>query len=131
MMFKKIAEIFGAAPTKEISGERLYEHLKNIGIDAEVIPKGSPDDLELSESKYSFTIKVKGLHIDVIQIYTYEIGIPRRSSLSSYQSYDFEIYFQFDYIVRNYEGNKILRACLLSTRDMLGLRHGPWNWKAV
>ena len=76
-MFKKIAEIFGGLsfPTKGVSGERLYQHLINIGIDAEVIPEGSPDapgrgpgmsDLETNQD--SFSIKVKGLHIDVIQI---------------------------------------------------------------
>ncbi len=45
-MFKKVTEFFGglSLPTKDISGEKIYEHLINIGIDAEVIPEGSPDD---------------------------------------------------------------------------------------
>ena len=48
-MFKKVTEFFGglSLPTKDISGEKIYEHLINIGIDAEVIPEGSPDDPDL------------------------------------------------------------------------------------
>ncbi len=48
-MFKKVTEFFGglSLPTKDISGEKIYEHLINIGIDAEVIPEGSPEDPDL------------------------------------------------------------------------------------
>ena len=104
-MFKKIAKIFGAAPTKAISGEMLYEHLKNIGIDAEVIPEGSPDDTgrgrgmsDLETNQYSFSIKVKGIHIDVIQIngFLAAVGGTRVKSSS----------YRIDYIIRD-SGQKI------------------------
>ena len=103
-MFKKIAKIFGAAPTKDISGERLYEHLKNIGIDAEVIPEGSQDDpgpdrspQRIPGNKYSFSIKVKGLHFDVIQI--------NRYARDPYSTAGYDDY-RTDYIVRD-SGEKI------------------------
>lgn len=64
-MFKKVTEFFGglSLPTKDISGEKIYEHLINIGIDAEVIPEGSPDDPDLppfivppSELEFSYRL---------------------------------------------------------------------------
>ncbi|MDA2916019.1 hypothetical protein MYX64_04135 [Nitrospinae bacterium AH_259_B05_G02_I21] len=106
MMFKKIAEFLRLSPTKEISGEMLYEHLKNIGIDAEVIPKGSQDDpgrgrgmSDLETNQDSFSIKVKGLNLDIIQINRFlavEIYITRRK---------YTVY-RIDYIVRD-SGQKI------------------------
>lgn len=70
-MFGKVRDFFSGLsfPTKEVSGERLYQHLINIGIDAEVIPEGSPDAPGPEKgNEYSFSIKVKGLNIDVIRI---------------------------------------------------------------
>ena len=101
-MFKKIAEIFGGPSfsTKEVSGESLFEHLKNIGINAEVIPEGSPDDpgrgpgmSDLETNQYSFSIKVKGIHIDVIQI-------------NRFLAVRTGVVYRIDYIVRD-SGQKI------------------------
>ncbi|MCZ6548422.1 MAG: hypothetical protein O6837_09955 [Deltaproteobacteria bacterium] len=107
-MFKKVTEFFGglSLPTKDISGEKIYEHLINIGIDAEVIPEGSPDDpgrgrgmSDLETNQYSFSIKVKGLHIDVIQINRFLAGGYGRGT-SPHPVY------RIDYIIRD-SGQKI------------------------
>lgn len=65
---------------KDVSGERLHEHLKNMGIDAEIIPEGSWDEPRPllrwwsgGSLIYTFSVRLKGLNIDAIQINEYEL----------------------------------------------------------
>lgn len=83
---------------KDISGERLFEHLKNIGIDAEIIIDIDDYLVEVTWLKpdYSFSIRLKGLNIDIIQIKHYSSGF-------EYGSY---VGYRIDYIVRGFERNK-------------------------
>ncbi len=86
-------------PQVEISGSRLYEHLKNIGIDAEIIPDiGIESLLKHGMPEYSFSIRLQGLNIDVIQIKRYNIFVPY-----CYMGY---IGYRTDYIVRGFGRDK-------------------------
>ena len=84
---------------KDISGERLFEHLKNIGIDAEIIIDIDDYLVEVTwwlKPDYSFSIRLKGLNIDIIQIKHYSHGF-------EYGSY---VGYRIDYILRGFDKDK-------------------------
>ena len=107
-LLNKIKAAFRPPPfTKDISGERLYEHLKNMDIGAEIMSTASSYELRpvlrwfsRRSLNYSFSIRLKGLNIDVIQINKYEIEYGDEDS-----SY-FQYYYQIDYIVTGFEKEK-------------------------
>ena len=92
-------------PKNDIAGERLYRHLKNMGLDADLIPKGSPDAPGIEspkkhgEPEYSFSIRLRGLNIDVIQVKRYNI-VPNYVCCGCYVGY------RIDYIIRGFERDK-------------------------
>lgn len=95
-LLKKIKDLF--LKKKDISGERLLEYLKNIGIEAEKIPTYSADNpgRESYGVGYSFSIRLKGLNTDVIRIERYE---PE-------SEHDIYVGYRIDYIVRGFGREK-------------------------
>lgn len=89
---------------KDISGQRLHQHLKNMGIDAEIIPRGTRGDPGIEscwfsvKPKYYYSIRVKGLNFDVIQIKRYDEFGPEHTR--GYMGY------RIEYIVRGFERQK-------------------------
>jgi hypothetical protein len=93
-MFRESKPFWDGLRIPSLLGELLFEHLKKIGIDVDVIrPRGSPDDLWQISADYSFSIKVKGLNFNVLQLNGF-IADEMDSA-----------YYQIDYIIRDSEMN--------------------------
>ena len=65
-MFKKARDVIRGYSPEQFT-KALCEHLQQIGIDAEVVPSGSPEEIEAPHAILLGCVRVRGLNFDMVQ----------------------------------------------------------------